>query len=219
MKNITTLLVLALATPLAADEAPNFILIYADDLGYADTSVQMMDDDSSTKHDFIQTPGLERLAKLGARFTAAYSPTPTCTGSRLSLQMGKSSARMQCRNVFDVLSKFQRPDGYDDETTIGEMLKESGRNYVTAMFGKGCSTMGRFDEAGYDVTDERPGEAGGNGNGHGSYWDPQKKTPFPPDNPKRIHSLRKGSVAFINEYAGKQPFYMWFPTTPPTFHT
>ena len=208
MKFLLTLLLLTVATPLTAGDAPNFIIIYADDLGYADTSVQMMDDDPSTKHDFIKTPGLERLARLGARFTAAYSPTPTCTGSRLSLQMGKSSARLQCRNVFDVLSHIQRPDGYDDEITIAEMLKASGRNYVTAMFGKGCSAMGRFDEAGYDVTDEVPGEAGGNGNGHGSWWDPQQKTPFPPDNPKRIHSLRRDSVAFVHKYAGRQPFFM-----------
>ena len=194
--------------PLVANEAPNFIIIYADDLGYADTSVQMMDAEPSTKHDFIRTPGLERLARMGARFTAAYSPTPTCTGSRLSIQHGKSSARMQYRNVFDVFSRKQRPDGYDDEITMAEMLKASGRNYVTAMFGKGCSAMKRFDAAGYDVTDEIPGEAGGNGNGHGSYWDPKNKTPFPPDNPKRIHSLRKDSVAFVNQHAGKRPFFM-----------
>ena len=208
MKPIATLLLLALSAPLAAEDAPNFVLIYADDLGYADTSVQMMDADPSTKHDFIETPGLERLARIGARFTAAYSPTPTCTGSRLSLQFGKTSARVQYRNVFDVLSHYQRPDGYDDEVSLGEMLKRSGGDYVTAMFGKGCSAMGRFDEAGYDVTDELPGEAGGNGNGHGSYWIPKDKTPFPPDNPKRIHSLRKDSVEFINRYAGKQPFFL-----------
>lgn len=188
--------------------SPNFILIYTDDLGYADTSVQMMDEEPSTKHEFIQTPGIERLAKLGARFTAAYAPTPTCTGSRISIQFGKSSARMQYRNVFDVLSSFQRPDGYDDETTMGEMLKESGRNYATAMFGKGASALGRFEDAGYDVTDELPGEPGGNGNGHGSYWIPKTKTPFPPDNPKRLHSLRRDSVAFVNKVAGKQPFFM-----------
>lgn len=187
--------------------SPNFIIIYTDDLGYADTSVQMMDKEPSTKHDFIQTPGIERLAKLGARFTAAYAPTPTCTGSRISIQFGKSSARMQYRNVFDVLSFYQRPDGYDDETTMGEMLKESGRNYTTAMFGKGAG-LGRFEDAGYDVTDELPGEPGGNGNGHGSYWDPKNKTPFPPDNPKRLHSLRRDSVAFVNKVAGKQPFFM-----------
>lgn len=202
------LLLIALSAQYSAAKEPNFILIYTDDVGYADTSVQMMDGDPSTKHSFIQTPGLDRLAAMGSRFTAAYAPTPTCTGSRLSIQFGKSSARMQYRNVFDVLSHVQRPDGYDDEINMAEMLKASGKNYVTSMFGKGCSTMGRFDEAGYDVTDEIPGEIGGNGNAHGSYWDVKKKTPFPADNPKRIHSLRKDSVAFVNEYAGEQPFFM-----------
>ncbi len=202
------LLLLALSTQDSAAKEPNFILIYADDLGYADTSVQMMDAEPSTGHSFIQTPGLDRLAKLGARFTAAYAPTPTCTGSRISIQFGMTSARAQYRNVFDVLSHYQRPDGYDDETTMGEMFKESGRNYTTAMFGKGASALGRFEDAGYDVTDELPGEAGGNGNGHGSFWDPKKKTPFPPGNPKRIHSLRKDSVAFVKEHAGKQPFFV-----------
>ena len=189
-------------------DAPNFILIYADDLGYADTSVQMMDDDPTTRSSFIRTPGLDRLASIGTRYATAYAPTPTCTGSRLSLQFGKTSARMQYRNVFDVLSAVQRPDGYDDEVTIAEMLKQSGQNYVTAMFGKGCSVMGRFDEAGYDVTDEVPGQPGGNGNGHGSYWDVKKKTPFPKDNPKRLHSLRRDSVSFVHQYAGAQPFFM-----------
>jgi arylsulfatase A-like enzyme len=89
------------------------------------------------------------------------------------------------------------------------MLKESGKNYITAHFGKGCSAMGRFDEAGYDLTDENPGEPGGNGNGHGSYWDPIKdKTPFPPDNPKRMYSLKRDSAAFVKEYGGKRPFFM-----------
>ena len=190
-------------------KAPNFILIYADDLGYADTSVQMMDAEPSTQNAFIQTPGIERLAEMGARFTAAYAPSPTCTASRISIQHGQSTAKIQYRNVFDVLSQVQRPDGYEAEITMAEMLKDSGTNYITAHFGKGCSAMGRFDEAGYDLTDENPGEPGGNGNGHGSYWDPIKdKTPFPPDNPKRMHSLRKDAAGFLKKHAGKQPFFM-----------
>lgn len=208
LKFMMLLLLLALSTQNSAAKEPSFVLIYADDLGYADTSVQMMDAEPSTRHSFIQTPGLDRLARLGSRFTAAYAPTPTCIGSRISIQFGMTSARAQYRNVFDVLSHYQRPDGYDDETTMGEMFKESGRNYTTAMFGKGASALGRFEDAGYDVTDELPGEPGGNGNGHGSYWDPKNKTPFPPDNPKRIHSLRRDSVAFVNEHAGKRPFFM-----------
>ena len=190
-------------------KAPNFILIYADDLGYADTSVQMMDAEPSTQNAFIQTPGIERLAEMGARFTAAYAPSPTCTASRISIQHGQSTAKIQYRNIFDVLSQVQRPDGYEAEITMAEMLKDLGTNYITAHFGKGCSAMGRFDEAGYDLTDENPGEPGGNGNGHGSYWDPIKdKTPFPPDNPKRMHSLRKDAAGFLKKHAGKQPFFM-----------
>lgn len=208
LNHLVVVAFLACSTQHLYADAPNFILIYADDLGYADTSVQMMDEDPTTRNSFIRTPGLDRLAAMGTRFSTAYAPTPTCTGSRLSIQFGKSSARMHYRNVFDVLSSVQRPNGYDNEVTIAEMLKASGKNYVTAMFGKGCSTMGRFDEAGYDITDEGPGEPGGNGNGHGSYWDVKKKTPFPKDNPKRLHSLRKESVAFVNQYAGTQPFFM-----------
>jgi arylsulfatase A-like enzyme len=207
MKPVLPLLLLSIfSSLLTAAKSPNFIIIYTDDLGYADTSVQMMDADPSSKHKLIHTPGLERLADIGARFNAGYSPTPTCTGSRVSIQFGKSSAQMHYRNVFDVLSPIQRPDGYGDETTMAEMLKAAGQDYVTAFFGKGCGAIGRYDESGYDVTDENT--PNGNGNGHGIYWNPDTKEPFPKDDPKRLHSLRKDSVGFINEYAGKQPFFL-----------
>ena len=88
---------------------PNFVIFYVDDLGWADTSVRMMDDEPLSASDFYQTPALERLAKQGMRFTSGYAPTPTCTGSRISIQFGMTSARLQYRNVFDVLSKKQRP--------------------------------------------------------------------------------------------------------------
>ena len=206
MKYLITILFLNLS--LVAEKAPNFIIIYADDLGYADTSVQMMDADPSTKHKFIQTPGLDRLAEIGGRFTAGYSPTPTCTGSRMSIQFGKSSAAVQYRNVNDALAKYQRPQGWENEVTMAQMLKDANLNYKTAFFGKGASQLGRFEDLGYDITDEIAGEIRGNGNAHGQYWDIKKQTPFPPDNPKRLHSLRKESVNFINEYAGKQPFFV-----------
>ena len=116
-RNLTLALAVTFCSHAILAKSPNFILLYADDLGYADTSVQMMDAEPSTKNAFIQTPGIERLAEIGARFTAAYSPTPTCTGSRISIQHGQSSAKIQYRNVFDVLSQVQRPDGYDAEIT------------------------------------------------------------------------------------------------------
>ena len=155
-KPVLPLLLLSVfSSLLTAARSPNFILIYTDDLGYADTSVQMMDGEPSSKHKFINTPGLERLADIGARFNAGYSPTPTCTGSRLSIQFGKSSAQMQYRNVFDVLSPIQRPDGYGDETTMAEMLEGCrDRTMSPRCLAKAVVRLSRADESGYDVTDE-----------------------------------------------------------------
>ena len=184
---------------------PNFIIIYMDDLGWADTSVPMMDGEPLSKSDYYQTPHLERLAERGMRFSNGYSPTPTCTGSRMSIQYGKTSARVQYRNVFDVLSKKQRPDGWDDEVSMAAVVKAANKNYITAIFGKGMGSR-RMDDAGYDVTDEF--DTGANGNGHGSFIDVKKKIPIPDDNPKRIVDLTKRSVDFVKEHAGKRPFYL-----------
>ncbi len=200
---------LSLAGSARANEAvtsPNFVIFYVDDLGWADTSVRMMDDEPLSANDFYQTPALERLAKQGIRFTSGYAPTPTCTGSRISIQFGMTSARLQYRNVFDVLSKKQRSQkGWDDEVSMAAVLKAANKGYVTAHFGKGMNVR-RMDHAGYDVNDEF--DQASNGNGHGRYIDVKKKIRIPDDNPKRIVDLTKRSVDFVKEHAGKRPFYL-----------
>ena len=105
-------------------------------------------------------------------------------------------ARLQYRNVFDVLSKKQRPQGWDDEVSMAAVLKAAGKGYVTAHFGKGMGVR-RMDHAGYDVTDEF--DKGPNGNGHGSYIDVKRKIPIPDDNPKRIVDLTRRSVEFVKK--------------------
>ena len=80
---IAVLFCLSLAGRTIADEAatsPNFVIFYVDDLGWADTSVRMMDDEPLSASDFYQTPALERLAKQGMRFTSGYAPTPRALG-------------------------------------------------------------------------------------------------------------------------------------------
>ena len=52
-------------------KAPNFLIIYADDLGYAQTSVPMMKDRPELAHALHQTPNLENLAARGLRFSNA----------------------------------------------------------------------------------------------------------------------------------------------------
>ena len=193
------------AIAVEAPTSPNFVIVYVDDLGWADTSVRMMGDEPLSASDFYQTPALERLARQGMRFSSGYAPTPTCTASRISIQFGKTPARLQNRNVFDVLSKKQRPQGWDDEVSMAGILKAANKGYVTAHFGKGMSVR-RMDHAEYDVTDEF--DKGANGNSHGSYIDIKRKIPIPDDNPKRIADLSRRSVEFVQKHAGKRPFFL-----------
>ena len=57
---------------------PNIIIIYADDMGYGDCTV-------NNPESKIPTPNIDRLAKEGLRFTDAHSPGTTCTASRYGL--------------------------------------------------------------------------------------------------------------------------------------
>ena len=56
---------------------PNVVFIYADDIGYGDLSCN----GAKTIH----TPNVERLAKMGVRFTNAHSAAATSTPSRYAM--------------------------------------------------------------------------------------------------------------------------------------
>ncbi len=183
---------------------PNFLLIYVDDLGWADTSVPMMDGEPDSKSDFCRTPHLEKLAARGMRFSNGYASAPTCTPSRKSIQFGKTPGRLRYTFVHDVLA-MKRGLKWKDEVSMSDVLKAAGKNYITAHFGKGMENE-RMETIGYDVTDEY--DIGPNGNFHGEYMDIKSRKPIPDDDPKRIYSLTKRSVEFLQENAGKRPFFL-----------
>ncbi len=66
---------------------PNLIFILADDLGWADTSL-------NKPNAFYETPNLQRLAARGMRFTQAYSANPLCSPTRASILTGLYPARI-----------------------------------------------------------------------------------------------------------------------------
>ncbi|MEC8778400.1 MAG: sulfatase-like hydrolase/transferase, partial [Verrucomicrobiota bacterium] len=154
MQKITLSLLTLFLLPSAsfAKDAPNFIIIYMDDLGWHQTSVRMMDSEPMSKHSFYETPNVERLAEMGMRFSNGYAPTATCTGSRVSIQFGQTSARTQYRYVFDVYHEKQRPEGYAGQYSLADAVKTAGKNYVAAHFGKGMTE--KLKLVNYDVTDE-----------------------------------------------------------------
>src|SRR4051812_19570975 len=65
---------------LPAQVRPNIVLIQADDLGYGDLSAY--------GRARFATPGLDRLAREGIRFTNYYAGTTVCGPSRCALMTG-----------------------------------------------------------------------------------------------------------------------------------
>ena len=64
---------------------PNFVILFADDMGYSDLACY--------GHPTIKTPNLDRMAEEGMRFTSFYAAAPVCTPSRVGLLTGRYPVR------------------------------------------------------------------------------------------------------------------------------
>ena len=64
MKYLFSILVSLLASKLLIADKPNFVFIYADDMGWTGTSVEMIPGDARTKSDYYHTPNIEKLASM-----------------------------------------------------------------------------------------------------------------------------------------------------------
>lgn len=111
----------------AADPPPNFVIIFADDLGYGDLSCY--------GHPTIRTPNLDRMAAEGMRFTQFYCAAPVCTPSRAALLTGRLPIRSgMCSNARNVLYPNSSGGLPAEEITLAKALK--AKDYATACIGK-----------------------------------------------------------------------------------
>ena len=102
---------------------PNVVFIYADDIGYGDLSCNGVKT--------IHTPNVERLAKMGVRFTNAHSAAATSTPSRYAMLTGEYAWRKEGTGIADGdAASIIRPERY----TMADMFKEAG--YSTGVVGK-----------------------------------------------------------------------------------
>jgi len=115
------LLLIALAAPVFAQDKPNVVILFADDLGYGDLS--------SYGHPIIRTPHLDGLASEGIRLTSFYS-APWCVPARAQLLMGRYEQRIQ----MGATGSGGRDGIPEQERTLAEALGAVG--YRTAMVGK-----------------------------------------------------------------------------------
>ncbi len=121
MKLLLLALLCLTSTLLAADK-PNIVIIFIDDLGYADIGPF-----GATKQ---KTPNLDKMAREGMKLTSFYA-APVCSVSRAQMMTGCYGARISVPGVyFPGHANGLNPA----ETTIAEHLKQQG--YATQCIGK-----------------------------------------------------------------------------------
>ena len=114
----------------SSEKKPNFIVIVADDMGFADMSNFGGD---------ISTPNLDELANNGVRYTNFYT-APTCSPTRSMLLSGMDNHLAGIGNMYERMAPNQEGvDGYEGVlnnrvATLPEILLANG--YHTYMAGK-----------------------------------------------------------------------------------
>ena len=110
--------------------APNVLLIMTDDQGYGV---------SSTFGGVIPTPTMDRLAKVGLRYTQFHS-TALCSPTRAAIISGRNHHSVGFGQISEMATGYP---GYDsiigpENATIGRILSDNG--YATSWFGKNHNT-------------------------------------------------------------------------------
>ncbi len=107
----------------ASTSPPNIVILFTDDLGYADVGCFGAEG--------YETPNLDRMAREGRRFTSFYVPQAVCSASRAALLTGCYNIRV---GITGALSHRSIIGINDEEMTLGELVKQ--RDYATAAIGK-----------------------------------------------------------------------------------
>lgn len=120
---VLSLLFLLLTNCVQAQDRPNVILIFCDDMGYGDLGCY-----GNVRH---RTPNIDRLAAEGVKLTGFYTAQAVCSASRAALMTGCYPNRI---GILGALGPKATHGISNEETTIAELLR--GQGYRTACFGK-----------------------------------------------------------------------------------
>jgi arylsulfatase A-like enzyme len=120
------------AAPAPKKGRPNIILMMADDMGMGDTSAYQ-DFTGNGDREQLHTPQMDRLARMGVRFTDAHTPSSRCTPTRYALLTGRYPWRNRLKH-WVLFGSQGDPMIEPDRPTLATMLREQG--YYTAVVGK-----------------------------------------------------------------------------------
>ncbi|TWU32051.1 sulfatase-like hydrolase/transferase [Novipirellula artificiosorum] len=208
-----------------AAERPSILLVVSDDQGYNDLGIL---------GNGIITPALDRLAKEGTRLTNFYVAWPACTPSRASLLTGRYPQR---NGIYDMIRNeapdygykysaeeyavtFERIGGMDcREVILPAMLKPAG--YNSGIYGKwdlgalkrylptsrGFDDFYGFVNTGIDYFQ------------HERYGVPCMFRNLSPTEEDKgtycTYLFQREALRFLNEHAGKHPFFLYVPFNAP----
>jgi uncharacterized sulfatase len=206
---LTFTLLVALIASTNAAERPNVIVIFTDDMGWADLGVQSVLKD-------VKTPHLDQLAKDGVRCARGYVTAPQCVPSRAGLLTGRYQTR------FGLEMNPQNPLTLR-EKTLADRLKAAG--YVTGMVGKWHLDIGRDSQVKPDAEQPRSAYEPRN-RGFMEYWNGSLRSfqashdlsgnPIPNapqnivDERFRIDVQTDAAVGFLKRRAqDQQPFFLY----------
>ena len=133
MKRLLACLLLAVllnTTNVVRAEQPNFLVIFIDDMGFADPSC--------FGNPLIKTPHIDKLAAEGIKLTNFYVNSPICSASRVALTTGQYQGRWKIHSFLNTragnanrgMANYLHPSA----PTTAKKLKAAG--YATAHFGK-----------------------------------------------------------------------------------
>ena len=150
--------------PSSSPRPINILMILADDLGYADTSVAPFTGNS------IRTPELERMASRGMVLTNFHTAATTCTPTRISLLTGMYPWRLGVKAVFEYGVKGA--SNRDDFLIQVPTLPMAFRDHNTSTFHSGKWHAGGMRNDDWELrrlpvlhgaNDPRRGKEGGGG--------------------------------------------------------
>ena len=223
-------LALLLALTAAAHAAPpNVVVIFIDDMGYADIG--------PFGCEAYETPHLDQMAAEGRVFTDFHTATAVCSAARAALLTGCYPERV---GIEGALFPFHSHGLHADETTLAELCKSKG--YATACFGKWhlghlppfLPTRHGFDEYfglpySNDMWPYKDGETTLDAGRRIWRWRPgQPAAPplplyeneaivdadvTPAEQAELTRQYTERAVDFIDRHAGRRPFFLYVPHT------
>ncbi len=116
-------LILSSGASFSAAPAPNIVIIFMDDMGYADVGCFGAQG--------YQTPNIDKLAADGRKFTNFHVAQPVCSASRTALLTGCYPNRL---GIHGALGPNAKHGISANELTLAELVKQKG--YATAAVGK-----------------------------------------------------------------------------------